>query len=70
MPKVSVLLSEADGTRFSAYCHEKGHKKSTLIARLIREHLDNEGYAAQASLPLTDPQSETERRSARRRPNR
>ena len=70
MPKVSVLLSEADEARFSAYCRDKGHKKSTLIARLIREHLDHEGYAAQASLPLTDPQLETERRSERRRPNR
>lgn len=50
MPKVSVLLSETEDARFSAYCDERGYKKSTLIARLVREHLDREGYAAQASL--------------------
>jgi hypothetical protein len=43
-PKLSVLLNEADEARFCAYCAEKGFKKSTLIARLVREHLDREGY--------------------------
>ena len=52
MPKISVLLSETEDARFSAYCDERGHKKSTLIARLVRDHLDREGYAAQASLAL------------------
>ncbi len=52
MPKISVLLTEAEEERFDAYCREKGFKKSTLAARLIREHLDREGYAAQRTLSL------------------
>jgi hypothetical protein len=50
MRKVSVLLSPAEEDRFSAYCSERGFKKSTLIARLIREHLDGENYAPQPAL--------------------
>ncbi len=37
---VSVLLSDEEFARFSRYCEAKGFKKSTLVARLIREHLD------------------------------
>lgn len=48
--KLSVLLSTEEAERFCAYCTERGHKKSTLIARLIRDHLDREGYAAQPAL--------------------
>lgn len=54
MPKIAVLLTDAEEFRFSGYCREHGFKKSTLIARLIRDHLDNEGYAAQAPLDLGD----------------
>ena len=50
MMRVAVLLKNADGERFEAFCRDRGHKKSTLIARLIREHLDNEGYASQTEL--------------------
>lgn len=50
MAKISVLLTDDEEVRFCSYCEEKGHKKSTLIARLIREHLKKEGYAAQTSL--------------------
>jgi hypothetical protein len=50
--KISVLLSDAEEERFTAYCREKGFKKSTLTARLIREHLDREGYASQRQLAL------------------
>lgn len=42
--KISVILSPAELDRFNSYCMEKGHKKSTLICRLIREHLDREAY--------------------------
>lgn len=52
MPKISVLLTDAEDERFDAYCREKGFKKSTLAARLIREHLDREGFAAQRLLSL------------------
>ena len=52
MPKISVLLTDAEEERFNAYCREKGFKKSTLAARLIREHLDSQHYAMQRSLAL------------------
>ena len=50
MPKISVLLAEEEAERFEAYCRERGFKKSTLIARLIREHLDRERYQVQREL--------------------
>jgi metal-responsive CopG/Arc/MetJ family transcriptional regulator len=45
--KISVILSTSELNRFNSYCSEKGHKKSTLIRRLVREHLDREAYQAQ-----------------------
>jgi len=53
--KVSVLLEEGQFRRFEAYCAEKGYKKSTLIARLIREHLDGVGFLFQSGLPFGEP---------------
>ncbi|MGX9967088.1 hypothetical protein ACVFYP_27445 [Roseomonas sp. F4] len=47
---MAVLLTEVEGERFDAFCRERGHKKSTLIARLIKEHLNSEGYASQPEL--------------------
>lgn len=41
--RVQVLMPPPEAERFKAYCRDRGHKKSTLIARLIREHLDREG---------------------------
>ena len=38
--KVTVLLDRDEFERFDAYCRRMGFKKSTLIARLIREHLN------------------------------
>jgi hypothetical protein len=52
LAKISVLLGDVEEERFTAYCREKGFKKSTLVVRLIREHLDREGYASQRSLEL------------------
>ena len=49
-PKISVLLALGEAERFEAYCEARGFKKSTLIARLIREHLDREGFQTQGSL--------------------
>lgn len=40
--RVNVLLPQEEAERFEAYCKDKGFKKSTLIVRLIREHLDRE----------------------------
>jgi hypothetical protein len=42
--KISVVLSTAEYNHFNSYCAEKGYKKSTLIERLIREHLNPEAY--------------------------
>ena len=46
-PKITVLLTDEEFARFDAYCRERGYKKSTLIARLIRQYLDLEGYNPQ-----------------------
>ncbi|MGH7088450.1 MAG: hypothetical protein ACREFQ_06075 [Stellaceae bacterium] len=48
--KISVLLGPEEADRFEAYCTERGFKKSTLIARLIREHLDRERFGMQGRL--------------------
>jgi hypothetical protein len=48
--RVHVLLGDTEAARFDAYCKAQGHKKSTLIARLIREHLDRERFALQQDL--------------------
>ena len=45
--KLSVLLNEHEAERLQQYCSDTGHKKSPLIARLIRDHLAREGYIAQ-----------------------
>jgi len=42
--RVQVLMQPDDAGRFERFCLDRGHKKSTLIARLIREHLEREGY--------------------------
>jgi len=52
MSKVTVLLSSSEFARLDAYCEEHGFKKSTLIARLIREHLDVQQFPRQEVLPL------------------
>ncbi|MBB4296138.1 hypothetical protein GGE23_002922 [Rhizobium leguminosarum] len=38
--KISVLVQEDEAERFENYCRENGFKKSTLIVRLIKEHLN------------------------------
>ena len=50
--KISVLLSDDEYEIFDAYCRQRGYKKSTLIARLIREHLRSERFTLQSRLPL------------------
>lgn len=46
--KVSVLLEPEDAKRLDAFCRAGGFKKSGLIARLIREHLEREGFRSQS----------------------
>ncbi len=48
--RIQVLMPKAEAERFEAYCREKGYKKSPLIARLVREYLDSEGFKAQPDL--------------------
>ncbi len=45
--RVTVILTDEDGELFDAYCEQNGHKKSTLINRLIREHLESSGFKHQ-----------------------
>jgi hypothetical protein len=52
LKKVTVLLDEQEFQRFDSFCEERGFKKSTLAARLIREHLDKEAFDRQQQLPL------------------
>ena len=54
MNKITVLLPADEFERFAAYCEAFGHKKSTLIVRLIKEHLDKEHFADQKRLFVTD----------------
>jgi hypothetical protein len=44
--KISVILSATELDRFNCYCTDRGYKKSTLIRRLIREHLERENFPA------------------------
>lgn len=40
--KITVLLPNEEFRRFGDYCREHGFKKSTLIARLVRDLLNAE----------------------------
>lgn len=48
--RVSVLIPKDEADSFDAYCHQRGYKKSTLIARLVRDHLKAEGFVRQPDL--------------------
>jgi hypothetical protein len=49
--RIQVLLPKTQAERFDAYCRRQGFKKSTLIARLVREHLEKEDGGQQAATP-------------------
>jgi hypothetical protein len=59
MSKVTVLLDEAEFDRLDSYCTDRGFKKSTLIARLIREHLARECFPNQQVLALLEERHPT-----------
>lgn len=44
--RVTVILDMEDHDRLEGYCESQGHKKSTLIARIIREYLATHGPKA------------------------
>jgi metal-responsive CopG/Arc/MetJ family transcriptional regulator len=48
--RIQVLMPQDEADRFEAYCRERGFKKSTLIARLIREYLTQEQFTQQQDL--------------------
>ena len=48
--RVTVILNDADAEVFEAYCIKEGFKKSTLINRLIREHIENSGFRLQKEM--------------------
>jgi len=52
--RIQVLLNRPEAERFEHFCTSRGHKKSTLIARLIRDHLDREGFASQGEFFATE----------------
>ncbi len=47
--KITVLLDPEEFDRFEAYCEAQGFKKSTLIARLIRDHLGAASFRGTAA---------------------
>lgn len=49
---VNVILDVSEYRRFQKFCFDRGYKKSTLVARLIRDYLDNEKFMMQSELPL------------------
>ena len=55
MPRFQVILTQEESERFAAYCESTGHKKSTLAAWLIREHLDAQGFAPQPNFLAPRP---------------
>jgi hypothetical protein len=48
--RIQVLMDREEASRFEDYCRDQGFKKSTLIARLIREHLNREHFKMQRDL--------------------
>ena len=64
--KISVVLTPEDFERYQGYCEEKGFKKSTLISRLVRDHMDAAGYQLQRPLLMSEQRSSApERKSTR-----
>jgi hypothetical protein len=48
--RIQVLMAPDEAEHFEDYCRQRGFKKSTLIARLIREHLEQEHFKPQHEL--------------------
>lgn len=50
--RITVLLSKEQSVRLNQYCESYGFKKSTLIARLVKDHLDMSFSQAKKNFPL------------------
>jgi len=61
LSRITLLLPRAEFERFDSYCRQRGFKKSPLIARLIREHLDRESFFVQPVLNI-DPATSADRK--------
>lgn len=48
--RIQVLMPRDGADRFEEYCRERGFKKSTLIVRLVRDHLEQEKFKPQHEL--------------------
>jgi hypothetical protein len=48
--RIQVLMPPEEAELFRDYCRVRGFKKSTLIVRLIREHLEQEQFKPQHKL--------------------
>ena len=59
--RIQVLMPPDEADRFEDYCRERGFKKSTLIARLIREHLEQEHFKPQHELFEAAPEGRKRR---------
>lgn len=46
--RVNVLFDPEEHERLLDYCEREGHKKSTLIARIVREYLASKSTTAPA----------------------
>lgn len=53
MKKISVLLEDEAFELFESYCETRGYKKSTLVAKLIRDHLADKDFFLKPSLSLS-----------------
>jgi hypothetical protein len=67
MAKISVLLPDREDARFCAYCRDRGHKKSTFIAHLIKQHLDKERIGEQVAPARRPSQHRSNRNVLHRR---
>jgi hypothetical protein len=57
MRRISVLLDENEFALFAKYCDDQGHKKSTLVAKLIRDLLERERVVSQRQLFVSTEKS-------------
>lgn len=70
-PRVNVLLTPEDFDRLTDYCERTGHKKSTLIATLIRRFLERKAAKAAASRAKAAPRTSSTRvKTPRAKPSR
>lgn len=50
--RLTVLLAATELARLNDFCRLQGYKKSTLVAKLVKEYLDAASCPSQLTLPL------------------